>query len=52
MIQGANFASYKMVRNKFEVNSCVPGFHVYTAVWAPQIRKNLCCAHESGNGED
>lgn len=36
----------------FEVDSCVRGFHVYGALWDPQVGEILQCARETGNRED
>ena len=36
----------------FEAQSCIRGYHIYKAVWAPYIGETMPCSRELTNGHD
>ena len=36
----------------FEAESCIRGYHIYTAVWTPYIGEIMPCSRELTNGHD
>ena len=48
-LQGAKMVP---IMKSFMISACIRGFHVYCAIWKPQMGENLSCFQEPRNMYD